>query len=121
MNCPGNFPIFHYPHFYYGKLRQYSLKKNGSVNYSEEMPEVKADTLENFLHFRFQIPPRSAVEIGCLHNDNYSRYDQCFINDRKFNLEQLKIMRNSDEIIIIPSTFDKYFKKGKHDDMYYIF
>lgn len=118
MDCPGSFPIFHYPHFYYGKLWQYQLKKNSNVNHFAGMIEVKADTLENFSHFRFQIPPHSAVEIGALQNDKYERHDQQFINGRKFNLERLLIMEK--KIEVTPADFDNHFRKGKSGEIYFV-
>jgi len=117
MDSPGGFPIFHYPKYYYGKLLSYSLKKNNSVNF-ETSKEVEADTLENFSHYRFEIPPRTAIEIGQLQNDSYEKHDQCFINGRVFNLEKLSVAQK--KIDIVPSTFDNYFKKGKYKEVYFV-
>ena len=117
MDSPGSFPIFHYPKYYYGKLYTYALKKNCSVDY-ETSKELKPDTLENFSHFRFDIPPHTAIEIGQLQNDNYEKHDQYFINGRVFNLEKITISQK--KIDIVPSTFDNYFKKGKYKELYFV-
>ena len=113
----GSFPIFHYPFYSYGEFRQYNLKKNNSVDF-ENTKEIKADTLEKFSHFKFQIPPHSAVEIGQLQNDTYEKYNQYFINGRKFNIERIVI--SSKKIEIVPSTFDNYFHKSKFGEVYFV-
>jgi hypothetical protein len=118
MDSPGSFPIFHYPKYYYGKLSRYELKKGLKVNFEKAPEEVKADTMENFSHFRFEIPPHTAIEIGQLQNDHYEKHDQYFINGRVFNFEKLVISRK--KIEITPPTFDNYFKKGKYSDIYFV-
>lgn len=117
MNDPGSFPIFHYPNYYYGKLTRFGLNNNKSVNF-EDRTEVKADTLENFSHYKMQIPPRSAIEIGQLQNDHYEKQDQYFINGRVFNLEKLSVEEKKVEIT--PATFDNYFRKGKYNELYFV-
>lgn len=116
-DSPGSFPIFHYPKYYYGRLRCFKLKKNKSVDF-ESSQEAKTDTLDKFSHFRFEIPPHSAIEIGQLQNDNYEKHDQHFINGRVFNLEKITISQKKMEIV--PSTFDNYFKKGKYKEIYFV-
>ena len=113
----GSFPIFHYPYNYYGGFMQYKLKNNNSVDF-ESSKEIKADTLEKFSHFKFQIPPHSAIEIGQLQNDNYTKHDQYFINGRVFNLEKISISEK--KIEIVTSTFDNYFHKGKLGELYFV-
>lgn len=117
QDSPGSFPIFHYPFRSYGEVHQYKLKKNGSLNF-ESTVKVKVDTLEKYSHYTVQISPRSAIEIGHLNNDNYERYDQHFINDRKFNLEKLSI--SGKKVEIEPATFDNYFRKGKYGEVYFV-
>ena len=114
---PGSFPIFHYPHHYYGKLHTYKLRKGASVEW-DGSKETKADTLDKYSHFRFEIPPQSAVEIGQLQNDNYEKFDQYFINGRTFNIEKISI--SSKKLEIVPSTFDKYFRKEKNNEVYFV-
>jgi len=116
MDSPNSFPIFHYPKNYYGKLHSYALKNN-SIDF-ETYKEMKADTLEKFSHFRFDIPPHTAVEIGQLQNDTYEKHDQYFINGRVFNLEKITISQK--KIDIVPSAFDNYFKKGKYKELYFV-
>ena len=116
-DAPGSFPIFHYPYHYYGKVRQYVLKKDGQVNF-EGVTDAKADTLDKYSHFTVQIPPHSAIEIGQLQNDTYKAYNQYFINGRSFNLEKLSISGKKGEIV--PSTFDNYFHKGKNGEIYFV-
>lgn len=117
QDSPGSFPIFYYPFHSYGKIRQYKLKKNGQVNY-ESASEVKADTLDKYSHFTVHIQPHSAIEIGYLSNDTYKKYDQYFINDRKFNLEKLSISQKKVEIV--PATFDNYFRKRRNGGVYFV-
>jgi len=107
-----SFPIFHY-----GKLSQYKLKKNQSVDF-ESWKEMKVDTLEKFSHYKVQIPPHTAIEIGQLQNDKYEKHDQYFINGRTFNLERILISEK--KIEIVSSTFDNYFKKGKYNELYFV-
>jgi len=118
MDSPSSFPIFHYPKYYYGKLEKYDLKKNGAVNLEKGAIEVRADTLDKFSHFRFEVPPHSAVEIGALQNDHYEKYNQYFINGRTFNIERILISEK--KIEIVPSTFDNYFRKGKFGEIYFV-
>ena len=116
-HTPGSFPIFHYPHHYYGKLHTYKLNKRGSVEW-EGARETQADTLDTYSHFRFEILPHTAVEIGRLQNDTYEKHNQYFINGRTFNIEKISI--SSKKLEIVPSTFDKYFRKGKNNEVYFV-
>jgi len=112
-----NLPIFQYPHNYFDKLDMYDIDKNNNIlGPSEKYPVL--DTLDHHAHFIFTIPPKKAVEIGVLQNDKYSSYDQKFSNNRSFNLEKIKIHQKS--IIIIPSTFDDYFRKNKRGDICFV-
>ena len=113
----GSFPIFHYPINYYGEFMQYKLKQSNSVDF-ENPKAVKADTLEKLSHFKFQIPPHTAIEIGQLQNDKYEKHDQYFINGRVFNLEKISILEK--KIEIVTSTFDNYFHKGKLGEVYFV-
>jgi hypothetical protein len=117
MDAPGTFPIFHYPARYYGTFSKFGLHKNNSVNF-EGRTEMKADTLEKFSHYKLEIPPRSAIEIGQLQNDNYEKHDQHFINGRAFNFEKLSVSEKKVEITA--ATFDNYFKKGKYNEVYFV-
>ena len=115
----GSFPIFHYPFYYYGKLRQYKLRKNNRVDF-ENSKEINADTLEIFSHYKVQIPPHTAIEIGQLQNDNYEKHDQYFINGRTFNMEHLRISKKDKNVEITPSNFDNYFGKRKYGEVYFV-
>ena len=112
MDAVRYFPIFHY-----GNLRQYKLKKNSKLDF-ENSKDITADTLEKFSHYKVQVPPHTAIEIGSLMNDHYEKYDQYFINGRTFNLERISIAEK--KIEIVPSTFDNYFRKGKYGIVYFV-
>jgi len=112
LKNPSSFPIFHYREFY---LYEGSGKK---INW-EKQKEIVPDTLENYAHLKMTLPANSTLEIGRLNNDKYERHDQYFINGRVFNLEELNIYKEDDEIEITPATFDNYFKKGKNGEVFY--
>lgn len=112
---PGNFPIFSYRSFY-----TYPVQKN---NVSCEKPtEVTPahQSGKNQSQYTVTLPAHTALEIGRLDNDKYERYDQYFINDRKFNLESITVKSAGKEISITPATFDAYFKKSRGNIYYYI-
>lgn len=60
-----------------------------------------------------EVPPKCVLIFGYLHNDTYERYNQEFINDRKFNLKLLFIGNDKTGIQITPATFDAHFQKKK--------
>lgn len=110
----AGFPIFQYPHNYFDKLDMYDIDRNNNIlGPSEKYPDL--DTLDNFAHFKIIIPPKKAIEIGALHNDKYLIYNQKFINNRTFNLLEIKIPKKN--ITIVPSTFDSYFSKSDRGDV----
>jgi hypothetical protein len=108
-----SFPIFDYSSF---TLRG---EKNGKIIYDSQK-EIKADTLEDYSHFKISIPAHSALEIGQLLNDKYEKYNQYFINGRVFNLESLIIHSSEKETKILPETFDTYFEKEKGNVIYVV-
>ena len=70
---------------------------------------VDLDTLNNAV--TVILPENTSLIIGELSNDHYSRYDQQFINDRRFNLKVIEIRNGSQTTNISPKQFDTYFKK----------
>jgi hypothetical protein len=88
------------------------------VNYDKQTT-IKPDTMENRSHMKIIIPAHSTLEFGSLFNDTYDKYNQLFINGHVFSLEELNIIESDKETRIIPSTFDKYFKKGNTGDVFY--
>ena len=116
MDAPGTFPIFHYPGRYFSP-RKYALQKDNSVDFNTAS-DIKTDTLEKYSHYKLQLPPHTAVEIGELQNDHYEKHDQYFINGRVFNLEKITISEK--KIEIVPAVFDNYFKNEKNNGVYFV-
>lgn len=100
------FPIFNYKNFWVFP------EKKGRVDHSGASESLPHDTLEDYAHIRFRLPSHKAVAIGQLYNDHYKSHDQYFINDRKFNLEQISFDRAGGKIVIGPGDFDRYFHKS---------
>jgi len=107
------FPIFHY-----GPLYTYKAEKNkvDCEQPKEVTPSYQADDKS---HYKIDLPANTALEIGRLENDKYEKYDQVYINGRVFNLESLTITSNGKETLIVPKTFDNYFKKGGDNEIFY--
>jgi len=97
------FPIF------YDHPVVHGLTKSGCIDWASEMQVTDEDGL--ITKVRVAIPAHSALIFGALHNDKYASNDQKFINDRKFNLMHMQIMAYGKILDVIPSTFDRYFKK----------
>ena len=108
-----SFPIFHYRELY-----AYPCE-NKKPEWGQQK-EILADTLEDYSHFKVQLPAHTALEIGRLQNDKYEKYDQYFINGRVFNLEQLLITSGGKETKIVATTFDKYFSKENGEIFYFV-
>ncbi len=83
----------------------FKMNKSGNIIWDNRTEINDLDTSLNTV--KLILPPNCILNFGHLSNDHYEKYDQYFINDRKFNLEKLIV--NSTEIH--PETFDKYFKK----------
>lgn len=100
----GSFPIFtHKPTAHY-------LNSSGEIDWEkEEISLNDKDTSSNLI--TVSVLPNSALVLGTLHNDKYTRYDQQFINGRWFNLRKIRIQYENKVLEICPSTFDKFFKK----------
>jgi hypothetical protein len=88
------------------------------VNYQKQTT-IKPDTLENRSHMKIIIPAHSTLEFGSLFNDTYDRYNQLFINGHVFSMEELNIISGDKTIHMIPSTFDKYYKKASDANVFY--
>lgn len=97
------FPIFD------GTADAYKTTSSGEIDWNNKIAledkDTSAFTLQN------KIPPNSIIMIGHLSNDNYSKYDQYFINGRIFNLQTLEIKKEDRITSITKEKFDSYFKK----------
>ena len=103
----NGFPIF---------TNQPSIYKISTPNVTDWQSEQKpVDTDTSLTGFSLKIPAHYAVNIGVLNNDQYTAYNQYFINSRVFNLLELEIVQNNDTLKIFPTTFDTYFKKIKRN------
>ena len=100
----GSFPIFEYR-----DASAYSIDNRNKIDYQKSF-QITYDTLQKFSHLRFKLPPKSAAQIGALHNDKYKKHDQYFINGRVFNLEKLIIAKGSSVTTITYDSFDRFFE-----------
>lgn len=89
----------------------YGLNASGTINW--EKPLSIADTDTTLLSVKVVVPANSSLVFGHLSNDHYTSYNQYFINDRNFNLKQIRIINHEKIIEIVPQTFDTFFKKEK--------
>ena len=87
----------------------YAIKKPGQIDWSKKMEINDLDTSFQTIHI--QLPPKATLIFGNLHNDNYTSYNQYFINGRSFNLVEMSIKTAKDTIVVKPETFDTFFKK----------
>lgn len=95
----GAFPVFtDHPSVY-------PLTNSGEPDWGKDM--AFADEDGNLQTVSIMLPPKSVLVFGHLSNDHYKKYDQQFINGRKFNLSSVKI----GDVSISPSTFDQHFRK----------
>ena len=88
----------------------YQLNKSNNIDWEKPLFIIDNDTTK--LVFKFVLPPKSAIIIGKLYNDTYKKYNQYFINGRKFNLKKLNVINNLNIPEITPQNFDNYFKKN---------
>lgn len=65
----------------------------------------------NFQIVHIQLPPKTTLIFGSLNNDNYTTYNQYFINGHSFNLVEMTIKTAKETIVVKPETFDTFFKK----------
>ncbi|MEW6468820.1 MAG: hypothetical protein AB1458_07850 [Bacteroidota bacterium] len=73
-------------------------------------------------HYRVAIPPRYALDIGTVHNEEYTKGKRQFMNGRTFNLESVTLTRTGKTVTITPGNFDTYFKRVKKSfDVYCCF
>ena len=97
----GGFPIFDQePEFY-------KTNKKNNINWDAYL--LQNTELLNDTTIRFTLAPSSVSIIGVLSNDNYTSYNQYFINGRSFNLEYIRIVNGNDTTLVVPDTFDNYF------------
>lgn len=87
----------------------YVLKKPGQINWDKKLESTDLDTTLETI--RVKIPANTALIFGRLYNDQYTSYNQYFINGRSFNLVEMTIKTNNETIVVKPETFDNYFKK----------
>ncbi|OFY87272.1 MAG: hypothetical protein A3F72_17395 [Bacteroidetes bacterium RIFCSPLOWO2_12_FULL_35_15] len=104
IESPENgFPIFE------SHPSVYQLDASGTINWNEKLAVADGNMLPQII--QLVLPPKSAIIIGNLSNDHYEKQDQYFINGRKFNLKNMKIVTKNKIIEISPENFDTYFKK----------
>lgn len=96
----------------------YELNTVGAINWEKPISIVDADTAR--LLVKMVIPANSSLIFGHLSNDHYTSYNQYFINDRNFNLKNIRIINHDIVTDIIPETFDAYFKKDKGEVVFKI-
>lgn len=87
----------------------YKLNSSNEIDWNAQQIPIDADTSQ--YGFKLTIPPHYTLIFGELSNEHYSAFDQYFINGRSFNLKELEIIQNHTAIKILPSSFDRYFKK----------
>jgi hypothetical protein len=87
----------------------YAIKKPGQIDWSKKLETNDLDT--NFQIVHIQLPPKATLIFGSLHNDNYTTYNQYFINGRSFNLIEITVKTAKETIVVKPETFDTFFKK----------
>ena len=96
----------------------FAVDKNGDIIRGKSL-QFQFDEVED-RSIQFNLPPKSCAVIGNLSNDNYEKYNQEFINGRKFNLVSIQIKTAHKTISIYPSNFDDHFKKSKGNIEYRI-
>lgn len=106
----GYMPIFG------AKVKLYKLDNSKSID--RENPLPVADTDASFLKLKITLPGNTALNIGQLSNDHYKKYNQEFINGRVFNLKAIRVLSKTDTLVILPETFDAYFKKENQGIIY---
>ncbi len=84
----------------------YELTKNGNID-KEKPVTVVPIKIDSKTHFSIIIPANTALQIGALHNDNYTSHNQTFINGREFNLISITHLRGNMVVVIDPDEFDK--------------
>ncbi len=102
-NTHSSFPIFE------KKPTFYQTASSGDIDWNKQLYIMDKDTATNIV--QVVLPKNYIMVFGHLSNDNYTRYNQYYINGRVFNLVKLKINFNGREIEITPERFDNYFKK----------
>ncbi|MBL0128815.1 MAG: hypothetical protein IPP83_15470 [Flavobacteriales bacterium] len=90
----------------------YKLRPDGDVYWNETHEAVDLDTARTLV--KVILPTGHGLIIGRLSNDEYSSYDQYFINGRHFNLKVLRIHGAHTLTEIRPATFDDHFTKKNH-------
>lgn len=98
------FPIFFYPNGNGGAFSLYEMRSATKVDFGTKS-QVQVDTLDHFAHYEVKIPANTAFEFGRLSNQRYERYDQDFMNGRKFNLEHIHSASHQSDIK--PENFDE--------------
>ncbi len=96
----------------------YKLNSSNGIDWYTKQIPIDSDT--SLTGFKLKIPAGYAVIFGELNNDHYTAYNQDFINARVFNLKKLDILQNNNTIIIVPTSFDSYFKKINGNNLFEI-
>jgi len=87
----------------------HKLNSSNEIDWNTQQIPIDEDTSQ--FGFKLTIPPHYMLVFGELSNDHYTSSYQYFINGRSFNLKELEIIQNHTAIKILPSSFDRYFKK----------
>lgn len=103
-NANGGFEIFDKVPTVFAVDKEGEIKRDKSLQF--QFDEVEDRSIQ------FNLPPKTCAIIGNLSNDKYEKYNQEFINGRKFNLVSIQIKTAHKTISIYPSNFDNHFKKS---------
>lgn len=100
----SSFPIFDY------SPEGYKLLSSQEPDWNNVLKLIDEDSA--ILIVKVELPAKSVLSFGRLQNDHYKKYNQYFINARKFNLKTMRIKTGGKEHVILPETFDSFFKKN---------
>jgi hypothetical protein len=112
VESPRGFTIFSSSQLY-----SYPAPKN-KVS-CDKPTEIQPTRLSPY-HYSVELPANTALEIGRLFNDRYEKQDQYFINDRTFNLTEIRITVGGKETVIGRQAFDAHFKKSGNNICLYL-
>lgn len=111
------FPLFETPTMHKMENGQIDWQNSAFTDYKENYKYDSISQIAN-VKYKFHLPPKCVVIIGTLRNSHYEGVNQDFINDRYFNLSELKIYSEKEELTITKSNFDTYFKNTRGEIAY---
>lgn len=76
------------------------------INWSEPVPVSISKNVDSY---QLDLPKKCALVLGRLNNEHFESVDQDFINGRKFNFKELKIIQKETTEKISKSTFSNHF------------